>query len=237
MCTLFGASQAASGARLLCADTARPRRRRKRASASWRRPHFRSDATSRVLVCVKAQRLPAHATYADLLALPQHVVGEIVFGMLHSRPRPRPMHARVASRLGVRIGGPFDHDGPGGWVLLDEPELHLGPHVVVPDLSGWRRERMPEIPIDKAYFEVPPDWCCEVLSKGTEALDRGDKKRIYEAFMVEHLWLVDVEQQTVEIHVLHGSAYRLTQTVRGGGAYVLPPFEGLVLALGDLWAR
>lgn len=184
-----------------------------------------------------AQRVPAHAAYADLLALPANVVGEIVFGMLHSHPRPRPMHARVASRLGVRLGGPFDRDEPGGWVLLDEPELHLGPHVVVPDLAGWRRERMPEIPIDKAYFEVPPDWCCEVLSTGTEALDRGDKKRIYEAFMVEHLWLVDVEEQTVEVHALRGSAYELTQTVRGGEAYELPPFEGFALTLGDLWAR
>ena len=184
-----------------------------------------------------AQRVPALATYADLFALPDHVVGEIVFGMLHTHPRPRPMHARVASRLGVRIGGPFDHDGPGGWVILDEPELHLGPHIVVPDLAGWRRERMPEIPIDKAYFEVPPDWCCEVLSKGTEALDRGEKKRIYETFMVEHLRLVDVEEQTVEVHVLHGSEYRLTRTVRGPKAHMLPPFEGFALTLGDLWAR
>lgn len=184
-----------------------------------------------------AQRASALATYDDLAALPEHVVGEIVFGMLHTHPRPRPMHARVSSRLGVRLGGCFDHDGPGGWVLLDEPELHLGPHVVVPDLAGWRRERLPEIPIDAPYFDLPPDWCCEVLSKGTEALDRGEKKRIYETFMVEHLWLVDVEAQAVEVHALQGSEYRLAQTARGKDAHALPPFEGFLLALGDLWAR
>ncbi len=184
-----------------------------------------------------AQRASNPATYEDLRALPEHVVGEIVFGVLHAHPRPQPMHARACSRLGVRIGGKFDHDGPGGWVPLDEPELHLGPHVVVPDLAGWRRERMPEIPIDEAYFETPPDWCCEVLSKGTESLDRGDKTRIYEAFMVGHLWLVDVDQEAIEVHCLEGSRYRLTETVRGRDARELPPFEGFVLALGDLWAR
>lgn len=184
-----------------------------------------------------ALRASALATYDDLAALPEHVVGEIVFGMLHTHPRPRPMHARVSSRLGVRLGGRFDHDGPGGWVLLDEPELHLGPHVVVPDLAGWRRERLPEIPVDEPYFELPPDWCCEVLSKGTEALDRGEKRRIYETFMVGHLWLVDAEAQTVEVHVLEGSEYRLAHTARGTDAHGLPPFEGFLLTLGDLWAR
>jgi len=184
-----------------------------------------------------AQRAPAHATYEDLLALPENLVGEIVFGMLHTHPRPRPMHARVASRLGGRLSSPFDHDGPGGWVLLDEPELHLGPHVVVPDIAGWRRERMPELPVNEAFVTTPPDWCCEVLSKGTEKLDRGEKMRIYETFMVGHYWLADAEEKTLEVHVLRGSAYTLAQTIRGDGAHRLPPFETYALPLGDLWAR
>jgi len=184
-----------------------------------------------------AARVTARASYEELCALPENMVGEIVFGTLHAHPRPRPMHARVSSRLGVRIGGRFDHDGPDGWVILDEPELHLGPHVVVPDLAGWRRERMPEIPIDDAFLDVAPDWCCEVLSPRTEALDRGEKKRIYETFMVGHLWLVDVENRTIEVHELDGSEYRLARTAHGSDAQGLPPFEGLELTLGELWAR
>lgn len=183
-----------------------------------------------------AQRAPAHATYDDLLALPANVVGEIVFGMLHTHPRPRTMHARVATRLVLRVGGSFDSEEPGGWVILDEPELHLGPHVVVPDLAGWRRERMPTIP-DEAFVTTPPDWCCEVLSRSTEKLDRGEKKRIYETFMVGHYWLVDVEEKTIEVHVLRGSEYTLAHTVRGDEAYRLPPFETYALPLRDLWAR
>ncbi len=130
----------------------------------------------------------------------------------------------------------FDHDEPSGWVVLAEPELHLGPHVLVPNRVAWRRERMPTIP-DEAFVTTAPDWCCEVLSKSTEALDRGEKKRIYETFMVSHYWLVDVEEKTIEVHVLHGSEYRLTQTVRGDEAYRLPPFESYALPLRDLWAR
>lgn len=177
-----------------------------------------------------------NATYADLEALPENLVGEIVFGVLHSHPRPRPIHARVASRLGMRIGGSFDSDEPDGWVILDEPELHLGPHVVVPDLAGWRRERLPEIPTT-AYFELPPDWACEVLSPATAKLDRGDKRRIYETFMVRHYWLVDPDAKTVEVQVLDGSTYRLLEIFQGDGAISAPPFDAVPLELRALWAR
>lgn len=183
-----------------------------------------------------AQRALPHASYADLEALPENVVGEIVFGMLHASPRPRPMHARVASRLGMRLGR-FDNDDADGWVILDEPELHLGPHVVVPDLAGWRRTRMPEIPIDKAYFELAPNWVCEVLSAGSEPLDRGEKLRIYETFMVEHLWFADPERRTIEVRTLQGSEYRLTSMLHGDDAHAIPPFDSLPIALADLWAR
>ena len=69
--------------------------------------------------------------------------------ILHAHPRPRASHARVSSRLGMTLGGPFDMGsggGEGGWILLFEPELHLGGDVLVPDLAGWRRTTMPELP-------------------------------------------------------------------------------------------
>jgi len=113
------------------------------------------------------------ASYGDLLAVPRHLVAEIVAGKLVTHPRPAAPHTRAASRMGALLDGPFE-----GWVILDEPEVHLHGDVVVPDLAGWRRERMPLIP-DAAAFELAPDWACEVLSSSTEAVDRADKMPIY----------------------------------------------------------
>src|SRR5689334_19093649 len=101
--------------------------------------------------------LTREATYEDLLALPEHVVGEIIDGELHVSPRPASLHAAAATALGEELGPPFKRGrgGPGGWMILLEPELHFGRQVVVPDLAGWRRERMPEMP-DVAYFTLAP---------------------------------------------------------------------------------
>lgn len=179
------------------------------------------------------------ATYEDLLALPPNVVGQILYGVLHAQPRPAPRHARATSTLGGRIGGPFDYDrgGPGGWVILDEPELHLGAHVVVPDLAGWRRERMPEMPVDKAYFEMAPDWVCEALSPSTASLDRGDKRKVYGEFGVRHLWYVDPEAQTFEVMELEGGRYHIVEVYSGEALIRAVPFDAVELELGALWAR
>src|SRR4051812_11919279 len=120
------------------------------------------------------------ATYEDLLALPEHLTGEIVDGELHVSPRPASLHGRAASELGVELGGPFGRGkgGPGGWIIIDEPELHVVGQIVIPDLAGWRRERMPELPVSPSY-ELAPDWACEVLSPSTEAFDRAKKMPVY----------------------------------------------------------
>jgi hypothetical protein len=117
------------------------------------------------------------ATYDDLLALPEHVVGEIVGGELVVSPRPSVPHSLGASALGATLLPPFqfgDAGGPGGWWILDEPEVHLSEDVVVPDLAGWRRERMPSPPTE-AFVTLPPDWVCEVLSLSTSRHDRTKK--------------------------------------------------------------
>src|SRR5436305_207687 len=120
------------------------------------------------------------ATYADIEALPEHLTGEILDGELFVSPRPAPPHAEASSALGVILGGPFrfGRGGPGGWRILDEPELHLGGDVVVPDLAGWRLERMPALP-KIAWFELAPDSVCEVLSPSTVVHDRHRKLAFY----------------------------------------------------------
>jgi Uma2 family endonuclease len=176
------------------------------------------------------------AAYADIEALPRHIVGEILFGVLHTHPRLARRHARAASRLGVELGGPFDRGtgGPGGWIILIEPELHLGPHVVVPDLAGWRRERMPKLPTP-AYFETAPDWVCEILSPSTIRADRTDKLRIYAAYGVGHCWLIDPDVMTLEVMALMGSNWLLAATFKDADLVAAPPFEAHAFALDALW--
>lgn len=121
------------------------------------------------------------ATYDDVIASPEHVVAELIEGVLYRSPRPASRHARAASTVGGELVSPFDRGkgGPGGWIILDEPEVHLGPDIVVPDVAGWRRSTLPELP-DVAFFDVRPDWVCEVASPSTRALDRGKKLALYE---------------------------------------------------------
>ncbi len=132
------------------------------------------------------------ATYEDLQDVPPNMVAQIIGGQLITQPRPAPKHARASSVLGGKLGDPFDYgdSGPGGWIILDEPELHLGEHILVPDLAGWRRENMPELP-QTAWFETPPDWICEVISPSTARYDRLEKRNIYGQFKVSHLWFID----------------------------------------------
>lgn len=184
--------------------------------------------------------LPARpvASYRELSDLPAHLVGELVFGVLHASPRPAPKHALAASALGGELEPAFrrGRGGPGGWLILDEPELHLGEHVVVPDLAGWRRERMPALPVDTAYFETAPDWVCEVLSPSTVALDRGDKRKVYAAYEVKYLWFVDPDARTLEFFALDGSTYRLIEVFSGDRPIRAIPFDAIELDLGALWA-
>jgi Uma2 family endonuclease len=179
------------------------------------------------------------ATYADVLAAPEHMVAEVVDGELSLQPRPRSRHARATSVLGGLIEPAYgwgDQGGPGGWIILDEPELHLGEHILVPDLAGWRRERMPEMP-DAAYFEVAPDWICEVLSPSTSGFDRGRKLPVYAQHGVTHAWLVDPEARTVEHYVLEGARWTLCQVVDGENTVRVAPFDVLAIPLSRLWAR
>ncbi len=178
------------------------------------------------------------ATYADLEALPEHVVGELIAGELHVSPRPALPHTVAASRLGGKLVGPFDEGsgGPGGWLILDEPELHFGEDVLVPDLAGWRRERMPRPP-RTAALTLAPDWVCEVLSPSTAALDRGIKLPIYARQGVRNIWLMDPEARTLEVFRWEGARYVLLVTHTGLARVRAEPFEALELELSFLWGE
>ena len=178
------------------------------------------------------------ATYEDLLAVPAPLVAELINGTLVTNPRPAARHALASSVLGVELGGAFHRgrSGPGGWILLDEPELHLHGDVLVPDLAGWRRERMPELP-DAAAFELAPDWVCEVLSPATAAIDRADKLPIYAREGVPHAWLVDPNVRSLEAYRLDGDRWTLLGAWHDRAEGRAEPFTELALELGRLWER
>jgi len=177
------------------------------------------------------------ATYDDLVKVSDLMVAEIVDGELHASPRPASKHARVYSSLGIRIGGPYDHGigGPGGWWILDEPELHCGRDVLVPDLAGWRRERMPQFP-DVAYFTVLPDWICEILSPSTAKLDRAKKLGIYAREGVRHAWLVEPVARLLEVLRLEGGHWTIVATHVDAEVVRAEPFAEVELELSALWA-
>jgi Uma2 family endonuclease len=179
-----------------------------------------------------------YATYEDLCRVPDHLVAQIIHGQLITLPRPAPKHALASSALGGMLYPPMGSGsggGPGGWWIFDEPELHLGPEILVPDLAGWRRERMPSLP-ETAFFELPPDWVCEVLSPSTARMDRADKLPIYAEYGIQYAWLADPDAQTLEIFVLKDAHWSLEQVYKEAAEVCAPPFEAVRFSLAGLWA-
>lgn len=176
--------------------------------------------------------------YDQLAALPESLTGEILNGQLHARPRPAPRHVRAASRLDRIIGRSYDdgEDGPGGWWILPEPEVHFMPRieVVVPDLAGWRRERMHTLP-DTDYFETVPDWVCEVLSPSTASKDRKIKMPIYAHYGVAYAWLVDPKVRTLEAFASQSGIWAEIGRFSGTASASIAPFEQIEIDLKTLW--
>jgi Uma2 family endonuclease len=179
------------------------------------------------------------ALYERYKEVPSHQHAEIIGGTLYVMPRPAPPHANAASVLGGELSGPFQRgrDGPGGWWILDEPEMQLVPlEPMVPDLAGWRVERMPSLP-ETAYFTLVPDWVCEVLSKSTEVIDRNEKLPLYAAHGVRHAWLIDPIGKTLEVHALGDERrWREVRVYQGDIHVRAAPFEAIELELTALWS-
>ncbi len=188
-------------------------------------------------MATKAATRTTQATYQDVLDAPPNKVAEVIEGTLYLNPRPTPRHTVASSGVGASISPPYHYGrgGPGGWWILDEPELHLGEDILVPDLAGWRRERMPEVP-EMAYFTLAPDWVCEILSPSTRSLDLGMKREIYARECVVHLWFVDPSSRTLEAFELHDGQWVILKTLTEKDAVSLPPFEAISFSLGDLWS-
>ena len=183
---------------------------------------------------------PGRATYADLEALPERFVGELIDGTLYAQPRPGYPHVQAASMLLVLLGAAFgrrsgdDGGRPGGWCLLAEPELHFGADVLVPDIAGWRRERMPQVP-NVPWTDLAPDWLAVVTSPSTEQLDRGLKLEVYHRVGVAHVWLVEPLARRVEVLRWNEAGWLLAATHLGDAEAGIEPFAAVPLLLAELW--
>ena len=184
---------------------------------------------------------PPSVTYEELCALPDNLVGEIVAGELFASPRPGPRHVQASTEIAADLASRYrksrDDDGPGGWRILLEPELHLGDHVLVPDVAGWHRERLPRLP-DTAYFSLAPNWVCEVVSPSTGGVDRVRKMPAYAEQGVSYAWLVDPLSRSLEVFCLNPERlWVLIATHHGEQTIRAEPFSELEIELAFWWAQ
>jgi Uma2 family endonuclease len=177
------------------------------------------------------------ATYQDVLDAPDDKIAEVIDGELYLMSRPRAGHASVSMNLNDELSPPFKRGrgGPGGWIFLFEPELHFGEQIVVPDVAGWRRDRLPPIEDDTAFLTIAPDWLCEVLSKSTEKHDRYRKLPVYAAAGVKHVWLIHPIRRTLEVFRLHEGNWLTVGTFADADRVRAEPFDAIELSLGELW--
>ena len=176
------------------------------------------------------------ATYQDVLDAPEHQVAEIIDGTLYINPRPPTLQALAKTRLVAGLGHAFcfGRGGPGGWRIMHEPELHLGEDILVPDVAGWRRERLPRIP-ETWDAVIAPDWVCETVADSTRDLDLNGKRPVYAREGIPHLWLVDPTDRTLEAFELHDGQWLLIASAKDNDPVSVRPFDAITFSLDNLW--
>jgi Uma2 family endonuclease len=103
-------------------------------------------------------------------------------------------------------------------------------------LNVWRRERMPKLP-KKAWFEIEPDWVCEILSPSTAQVDRAEKLPIYASAGVAHVWLVDPDARTLEDFASQAERWLLLTVLQNDASVAQPPSAAVGFDLASLWAE
>jgi len=182
------------------------------------------------------QAAQTKATYDDLHNLADNMIGEIVNGSLYATPRPSPRHAKITSELGAEIIYPyrFGRGGPGGWIILDEPEIQLSSHTLVPDIAGWKQDNFPSL-LKTNWIDVAPDWICEVLSPGTLRLDKTQKMPIYAEHHVQHLWLINPIDKTLDVFKWSSQGWLLLHAYVENDMVRADPFQEIEIDLAELW--
>lgn len=179
------------------------------------------------------------ATYEDLYNIPENMTGEIIDGEMIVTPRPSRRHIYTASALDKKIGPPYqfgEGGGPGGWIILVEPEIGFGGDILVPDLAGWKEERYPDEEAHN-WISVAPDWVCEVVSPSTRQRDKMEKMAIYAQEGVPYFWLIDPIAKTLDAFRLEGRKWVVVGLYVEGAKARIEPFEDIEISLDDLWQK
>lgn len=183
--------------------------------------------------------IPLRASYQDVLDAPEGQIAEIIDGEFYLQARPADAHIAAVQGLIISLDPPFmrGRGGPGGWWIRAEAQFDTGNRdwrTLAPDVAGWRKERVPTLP--RTYFEIAPDWVCEVLSPSTRLHDRNVKAEVYRQEGVKHLWLVDPSRQVFEAYENAGDEWRAVASFQGAeGEVSAPPFSACPFLLADLW--
>ncbi|MDR3568938.1 MAG: Uma2 family endonuclease [Syntrophobacteraceae bacterium] len=185
-----------------------------------------------------AEAAKKKATYEDLYSIPENTIGEIINGALIVSPRPSRRHTYAASALETNLAAPYQFGrggGPGGWIIIVEPEIGLAEHIMVPDLAGWRKQRFP-VEEDHNWISATPDWICEILSPKTASLDKAEKMPIYARYGVEYAWIIDPMLKTLDVYRLESEGWwRLVWSYGENDKMRAEPFKEVEIDLGDLW--
>jgi Uma2 family endonuclease len=177
------------------------------------------------------------AGYDDLFNIPANTTGQIIDGELIVSPRPSRGHALAQTALAGKLTPRYyfgDEGGPGGWIILVEPEVMQGEDLLVPDVAGWRQERFPFFE-ETNWISVFPDWACEVLSPGTIRTDRIKKVTIYALHGLKHLWLIDPQAKTLEVLRLETGRWVILGVFAEDDKARAEPFQEIEIDLSHLW--
>jgi Uma2 family endonuclease len=140
--------------------------------------------------------------------------------------------------VAAKLSGPFDPGvgGPGGWWLIIEPDVRFEAHdIVVPDMAGWLRERMPVFP-ETRPIDTRPDWICEILSPSDPGRDRVRKADLYLRSAVPFYWILDPEGRTLEVFAARERAWIRLGGWTDGASARISPFEAIEIDVGGLFA-
>jgi Uma2 family endonuclease len=183
-------------------------------------------------------KLAHPATRADLDALPEHIKGELIDGVLYAMTRPRGQHQNVSGLIHADLVNPFQRGrgGPGGWWILVEPGIELpGAPEVAPDIAGWKRERLAELPKERS-IDLAPDWVCEVLSPTTRGYHFLVKRQVYLRAGVPFLWEVDLEAETITVLQLEGGRWVVLGSFSRERDARVAPFDATPLDVTSWWS-
>jgi Uma2 family endonuclease len=170
--------------------------------------------------------------YLQLGEDPPGVRLELVNGEIIVSARPATPHAYTLSQLLIVLGGYVKAYGLG--VVMSDTDHVLTLHDVRrPDIYFFSEARMHLL--SEGPIRQPPDLAVEVISPGSERMDRIDKLAAYRAFGIAHYWIVDPKGRSVKAFKLRRKKYVVAGGGKGNERVSLAPLEELEIALADLW--